>query len=224
MAKTIDTRSPAERDADNQRQEKEKKEQRLNRQINFLVMREMWQVVRGRAHQHNDTIYAQFGMSRSRYTRAINGGSVRIGKEELTRLTRLTGVSHKIFLGEACFNFEYITRKDWEKLFQLREYDIDQFETHSKYLFSQIKNSDDDLLKNEDYHRYMRYLKSQKSALDFLLIEAIEEYTKWMKQIKISHLEHCPSAVLKNYYKELKLQSDIVGTLLHYAELRQADQ
>lgn len=99
----------------------------LNRQINFLIMRKMWQDIRGRAKRGEagkETIYHAFDMSRERYTRAINGEPVRFSQKELRDLMLKTGVNSDIFQGVTCFQFEAITRKDWEKLFVLRGEDI----------------------------------------------------------------------------------------------------
>lgn len=207
--------------------EQEKKEQKLNRQINFLVMREMWQVVRGRASSRgkgtSQTIYDAFGISRGRYSRAIDGSNIRISREEIERLMVLTGLSRQIFQGQDCFRFEDITRKNWAELFQIREYDIEKFEEHKDYLFSLIKSSDDDLVRNGDFYRYMRYLEHKEIEVDFPLAEAIGKYTEWARDVKVSNLEKCPMETLKSYYDELQRQSDIVGTVLHYAELRRMD-
>lgn len=87
-----------------QEQEKKRerlKQQRFNRRINFYVMRYMWQVVRGR--NATDRIYECLGMSRERYTRAINTGSIRCSSGELDKWEQLTGISKKIFQGEDIF-------------------------------------------------------------------------------------------------------------------------
>ena len=74
----------------------------LNRQINFLIMRKMWQDIRGRAKKGEagrETIYHAFGMSRERYTRAINGETVRFSQKELRDLMVKTGVNSDSFQG-----------------------------------------------------------------------------------------------------------------------------
>ena len=84
-------------------QEKKQQSQTMNRRINFLVMRKMWQKIRGRAKKNSgnrETIYQAFGMSRERYTRAINGEKIRFSQKELKELVERTGVSAEIFQGK----------------------------------------------------------------------------------------------------------------------------
>ena len=124
-----------------QRSNREEQErQRLNRQINFLVMRKMWQRLRGRAKKGSEgqTIYAAFHMSRERYTRVIRGEPVRFSKEELKRLVVETGVRSEIFEGKDCFHFEAISRRDWQRLFELREVNIAGVEMKGEYLCQSI--------------------------------------------------------------------------------------
>lgn len=77
-------------------------EKKFNRQINFFIMRYMWQVICER--NPDDTIYKAFQTSRERYTRIINTGVVRYGKGELDSLSQITGLRKEIFLGEVRFN------------------------------------------------------------------------------------------------------------------------
>jgi len=99
---------------------------RFNRQVNYFIMRYMWQVIRGRSG--DETIYTTFNTSRERYTRVINTGAVRYGKGELDFLTQLTGVRKEIFTGEVRFSCLYkennkqeeITTERWEELFEWR--------------------------------------------------------------------------------------------------------
>lgn len=106
-------------------------EKKLNRQINYFIMRYMWQVVRGRGG--NDTIYTTFNMSRERFTRIIDTGVVRYTKNELSWLVEKTGISQRIFTGEERFRCyskkknnqgecpELLSTVDWENLFDLRD-------------------------------------------------------------------------------------------------------
>ena len=104
------------------------KDKQFNRQINYFIMRYMWQVVRGRNSQ--DTIYLAFGTSRARYTRVIDTGAIRYGVGELAGLQQVTGLRKEIFTGEVRFDcpvpikpgsdeLTSITTKDWEEMFNL---------------------------------------------------------------------------------------------------------
>lgn len=110
-------------------------EKQRNRQINFLIMRRMWQEVRGRASSKKSakyeysTIYEALNTTRERYTRVIETGVIRIKKNELDEWSRITGVDKKIFTGEEVFQFVYIdgireehivAKEKWDEYFDLR--------------------------------------------------------------------------------------------------------
>ena len=81
---------------------------RHNRQINYFIMRYMWQVVCKRG---TGRIYEAFGMSRERYTRIINTGKVRLGKAELSSLQQRTGLREEVFTGAIRFDCSYMVEK-----------------------------------------------------------------------------------------------------------------
>ena len=171
----------------------------LNRQINFLIMRKMWQDIRGRAKRGEagkETIYHAFGMSRERYTRAINGEPVRFSQKELRDLMLKTGVNSDIFQGVTCFHFEAITRKDWEKLFVLRGENIQRARTFERNLYQQITKKDLDMVTNPDLYRLAVYLRTSAPVTDFQLEETIREQMNWMDKNGIASLERCDPELL----------------------------
>ena len=195
----------------------------LNRQINFLVMRKMWQDIRGRAKKGETgqvTIYQAFHMSRERYTRAINGDPVRFSQKELRELLVKTGVSAEIFQGVICFQFEAITRSDWEKLFALRSEDIQKARSYEKNLYGQITKRDLDMVTNPDLYRLAVYMRTRVPVTDIQLEEVIQEKIDWLDQHGISSLERCSPDILKDYLAALERHTDMVRTLAHYWELK----
>ena len=70
------------------------------RQINYYVMRHMWQVIRGRG---SGSIYSFTGFSRQRYTRALDGLYLRISDEDQQYIKKYTDLDIKIFTGEKRF-------------------------------------------------------------------------------------------------------------------------
>lgn len=198
-------------------------EKKFNRQINFLVMRTMWQELRGRAKKGSEgqTIYAAFHMSRERYTRIIRGEPVRFSKEELKRLMVETGVRSEIFEGKDCFHFEAISHKDWKKLFDLRDVDIKKAKVYEKNLYGQMAPSDVDLLKNPDLYYFAVYLKSGKPATDMSIEEDLSKGVNWLNSVRLAQLERCRLEVLREYVQGLEKQLDIAGSLLRYMELKQ---
>lgn len=209
-----------------EKQEKEKKRQRFNRQINFLVMRTMWQELRGRARRGSTdlTIYSALEISRERYSRAIRGEMIRLSKEELKELMSKTGVRSEIFEGKDCFHFEAISDKDWKKLFDLRETDIKKSRAYEKYLYSQMAADDVDLLKNPDLYYFAVYLKNGKPATDKNIEDDLSEKVKWLNSIRLTQLERCRLEVLREYVRGLEKQLDIAGSLLRYMELKQQEK
>lgn len=232
-----------------QKQKQEQERQRLNRQINFLVMRRMWQVLRGRAKAGSEgqTIYDAFHMSRERYTRIIRGGNVRFSKEELKRLVTETGVRSEIFEGKDCFHFDAITEKDWKGLFELRvlmdhhatpkeneteearkarekkerKEKIQEARAFEQYLYSIMKQSDVDLLKNPDLYYFAVYLKSGKPAMSIDIETDLQRMTQRLNSVEFAQLERCRADVLQEYLQGLKRQVDITSTLLRYMELKE---
>lgn len=201
----------------------EQERQRLNRQINFLIMRKMWQNIRGRAKKGSEgqTIYAAFHMSRERYTRIIRGEAVRFSRKELERLLRETGVRSEIFEGKTAFEFEAISRKEWQRLFDLREEDIKKARAYEKNLYAQMKKSDAELLKNPDLYYFAVYLKNGKAAVDRNIEAELKNLIQQLNDMGLAQLEQCGLEVLREYLRELERQKDIAGTLLHYIELKQ---
>ena len=55
-------------------------ENKFNRQVNYLIMRYMWQQYHRKGTNNTETIYDVFNTSRERYTRIINTGVVRYKK------------------------------------------------------------------------------------------------------------------------------------------------
>lgn len=206
--------------------EKELERQKFNRQINFLVMRTMWQELRGRAKKGSagQTIYTAFHMSRERYTRIIRGEPVRFSKEELKRLMVETGVRSEIFEGKDCFHFEAISHKDWKRLFDLRIEDIKKAKDYEKNLYRQMVASDVDLLKNPDLYYFAVYLKSGKPATDMSIEEDLSEKVNWLNSVRMAQLERCRLEILREYVRGLEKQLDIAGSLLRYMELKQQEK
>ena len=109
----------------------DKEKQCFYRQINFFIMRYMWQVIRGKAKANGNNIYLDFEINRERYTRAIDTGRIHISKDEKNKLQERTGIRPEIFTGEVRFklpnpnskdsNTELITVDDWKQLFELRQ-------------------------------------------------------------------------------------------------------
>lgn len=196
----------------------------LNRQINFLVMRKMWQIIRGRAQKGSmgeQTIYKAFGMSRERYTRVLNGENVRFSKKELKLLMQKTGLRSEIFEGKDCFQFEGISRKSWTTLFLLRGQNIKKAREYEKNLYEQTQPSDADILNNPDIYRFAVYLKRLEPATNTTIEERLQENIEVIQRMEFQHLEQCGEGILKNYLMVLQKQVDMVETLTRYAVLRQ---
>lgn len=113
----------------------EEKRRAFNRQINFYIMRYMWQVMGGRVKGSNrHTIYDVFQTSRERFTRIINTGIVRYKSGELDKLADNMGLRKEILTGEVRFCCPYedhgqivdISEKDWHTLLDWRSSDSEE--------------------------------------------------------------------------------------------------
>lgn len=80
-----------------------KEEQAKQRQINYYIMRHLWQVIRGRGSKD---IYTTLGINRTRYTKALDGESVKFSKKALEGLGKDTGLPQEVFTGEKGFGLK----------------------------------------------------------------------------------------------------------------------
>lgn len=94
-------------------------EQRLNRQINYYIMRYMWQVLR--KHNAESTVYDALNIERGRFTRAIDYGTIRCDKKLLDAIEEKTGIDRMYFTGERRFLIPNLSKDDWKELFKLRK-------------------------------------------------------------------------------------------------------
>lgn len=164
-----------------EKSKEQEQEKRFNRQVNYFIMRYMWQVIRGRKKSGEYTIYDGFSMSRERYTRVINTGIIRFWRGELDGLYEITGIPKEIFTGERRFLCQYIwkqergtreiTKDDWEEWVDERTSSKDDGETISpkrkrekeQWICERLKKakiSED----NRDFYRLCYYLKYKEAA------------------------------------------------------------
>lgn len=140
--KATESKEPKEESAKEKEPSKE-----FNLQVNYFIMRYMWQVICGRTSKgENDTIYNAFQTSRERYTRVINTGKIRYGKGELEALSQLTGIDKAIFTGERMFKCSYTVQKK-------------VVDSHTKEV---KKVSDEKYIKLEDWKAMFQCRKSRR--------------------------------------------------------------
>ena len=209
--------------------QRNKEAERFNRQINFLVMREMWQAIRKRAKRHSgNTIYKAFDMSRTQYNAAIDGGNIRLSEEKIKYLVTETGVRREIFEGKDCFKFKKIERAEWQKLFELKgkrdenenKVARSEWEPEQKRILSKINADDVDEVNNPDFYQFAVYLKAGKEVGDTAAERKIKNGIKLLSDIKLSDCENCQFATLQDFVEILNRQVDIAGTVLRYSELK----
>lgn len=170
MAEQAQGKTPEQ---EKEEKEKQELEYRFNRQINFYIMRHMWQVVRGR--NANDRIYECFGMSRERYTRAINSGKIRCSDEEAKQLEQLTGISRKVFQGIERIEFHTLSKttepaispEEWKQLFAWRNNETSDNEAGKKLqkeIHKKLKNSRKTDTTTYHFFRLCYFLKANRPA------------------------------------------------------------
>ena len=224
----------------------EKKEQEKNRKINFFIMRYMWQAIRGR--NADESIYLAFNMSRERYTRVIETGTVRYGKKELDFLKAKTGIPKEIFTGEKRFAFpnkkgeEMISDVDWDKLFNLR----DKRKKKRASLADGTSRNGQIVEKDKvDYKNASEQYKEIKTGIEKILreypregempfhrlcsflkngygsrLETLQEIGQALAHINVALLDECTKVELENLSRVLAKSEQIVTAVLTYRNLK----
>lgn len=216
----------------------------FNRQINFFIMRSMWQIVP--VQYSNDTIEFTFNMSRARYSRIIDTGIARLSKDELEFLEKKTGVSSEIFKGEKRFDClnkdgkEIITTEEWKELFKRRtkrrrlKSQLNEVEGTEDYIKSKIAYEEAKKIYKEAEVVIKEKLKDipRKGNMDFQRfctfaekgygsrLVRIQEIKQAISKIEFSLLDSCTGAELNDLSKLLGQKSKTVNAILQYRVAR----
>ncbi len=201
-------------------------EQKLNRQVNYFIMRRMWQVIRGRSAE--DTIYKAFETSRERFTRVINTGVIRYGKGELAGLCQLTGLSEDIFTGKTRFVCTYrngdgekrISREEWVDLFKWRETRNCDEEDRQKQIYTLLDKVNRGDVENHDFYRLCYFLKERKPAPLRLPSDKIRGVTAEIKSLTFEVLDGCEIGQLKELAKLMRSKLALTDSIRVYKEAR----
>lgn len=194
---------------------------KFNRQINFLVMREVWKIIRGRAKKYmnvNRTIYETFGIGRERYTRAIDTGRIRLTKKELDWLVSLTGIEKEIFTGEKRFQFSGITLDDWRALFECRDEEDGEFKIEKKALLSKTVSK----IVREDVEAD-RNLMAMNNCFSTLAVReqlSIKDATALLRTINFERLDMCTEYEVGAYLSVLREHVEMAETIVKYKEMK----
>lgn len=216
-------------------------EKKFNRQVNFFIMRYMWQVICER--NPNDTIYKAFHTSRERYTRIINTGVVRYGKGELDSLSQITGLKKEIFLGEIRFYCPYevakkdaegkqriekseITDEEWKALIKWRKERTGTKGEKSPQdeiceRLRKVKQSD---VENWDFYRLCYFLKERTPAPSRVTKEQFRDMVQSVNGLSFSILDKCEVAQLRNLQKLLQEKNKLVAGIITYKEAKSREK
>ena len=234
-----------------QKTEEEKKEEteRLNRQINFFVMRTMWQIAHGRG---GSSIYSKLTMSRERFTRVIEYGTVKYRKGEVEKLASTLSVSPDILLGRSRFKFttkgkgskeEDIDPEDWTRLFQFRkdrrvhreEMDrinpkSEQWENEKKLLEGARKayaKQRDDIQEKLRQYEHKGYTDRNLNRLYTSMKKNwtkkdvyLREFEAVMSSLDINTLEECEVNELQNLKRTIKQKDELITALIVYKKAK----
>lgn len=223
-----------------QAKKQEDQGQRLNRQINFFVMRYMWQVICKRG---TGRIYEAFGMSRERYTRIINTGNVRFSKAELGSLQQRTGLREEVFTGETRFDCSYIVEKDskkeqhsisedqWKELFQWRGQrtvkptgDGKREKTIQDSVCSDLRKVERKDKENWDFYRLCYYLREKKPAPLKAADVTVRDIETQIRGLTFELLDRCDIGHLQSIQKLLKEKSGLVNGIIVYKDAKAASK
>lgn len=218
------------------KEEQRKRECRLNKKINFYVMRHMWQVIRGRNAANR--IYECFGISRQRYSRAIETGHIRCSASELDKWEQLTGISKKIFQGEDIFTWhtqdsmeEAVSAIEWKKLFAWRGYEkIEGKEVDDKEGRALQEKIHKDMKKAARYdrntHHFFRlcyFLEKDKPAPlqeSDLRLKGVQQA---LRTLTFSLADDCSIELLEDTLKLLNNKRTMVNGIIVYRKEKQKD-
>ena len=211
-------------------------EKKLNRQINYFIMRYMWQVIRGRRRDNEGTIYNAFNTSRERYTRIINTGTVRYSKGELDMLQKETGLPKEIFSGDVRFQCTYvvktlggseektITTEEWDTLFKWRkdrnssaeEFEQQKSESCQTEICKRLQQVPRNKKDNLDFYRLCFYLKHKKAAPPQTPISKLREIEASIKELTFPLLDECEVMQLQKFQKLLKDKQTLISAMVTY--------
>lgn len=154
-------------------EEKQKDSERLNRKINYFVIRSMWQIAHGRG---GNSVYSVLGMSRERFTRVLELGNIKYRKGEVEKLATTLNVSPGILEGKSRFQFftkadrnnEDISRVSWKTLFNLRESRV----TYREKMKLAVRGSDE----WEQARKQLEEKQKEYSELRDVILAKLKEY------------------------------------------------
>lgn len=198
--------------------------QKLNRQVNYFIMRRMWQVIRGRSA--DDTIYKAFKTSRERFTRVINTGIIRYGKGELAGLCQLTGLSEDIFTGKTRFVCPYkdgdqeqcITEEEWVHLFKWRKARNSGGGDRQKKIYTLLNKVNKRNIENHDFYRLCYFLTECKPAPLRLPSDKIRGITAEMNRMSFEVLDSCEIGQLRKLEALMQSKLALVKSIRVYKE------
>lgn len=205
------------------------KDKQFNRQINYFIMRYMWQVVRGRNSQ--DTIYLAFGTSRARYTRVIDTGAIRYGVGELAGLQQVTGLRKEIFTGEVRFDcpvpikpgsdeLTSITTKDWEEMFNWRkgrkQNGNDEKNNKQADICKKLRKVNRKNIDNNDFYRLCYFLQERKAAPVRELSDKIRGVETAIRGLSFDALDGCQVGQLNKLSQLMKSKLSLINGIIIY--------
>lgn len=202
----------------------------FNRRVNYFIMRYMWQVIHGRSRGDGDTIYDAFNTNRERYTRIINTGVVRYGRNELADLQQITGLRKEIFTGEERFICPYkgengevqITEQDW------KDWDKERKEGQEKVVQKRIceclKKVSTTNIENREFYRLCFYLKNMEPAPSKTSPETLRHIMTEINQLSFSLLDGCQVGQLQKLQKLLKEKNALISSMIVYKNARDKER
>ena len=213
-------------------------EKSFNRQVNYYVMRYMWQVIRKR--NSGETIYDKFHTTPERYGRVINTGTIRYKKaegDELQNLVETTGMRREIFTGEARFQCPYfgtkrkpvndITTEEWQGLFQYREdmrlassKEKEEKDNKEKQIQTKLRNAITDSVKHWDFYQLCFFIRELKEAPKKAVSVQVAETTRAVMGLSFSMLDDCDAVSLQRLYKALAEKAKLVNGIMTYKQAR----
>lgn len=215
---TVENKNEKDNPVKKRKRDGASKEERINRRINFLVMRQMWQYIRGRAHKNckEENIYNTLSITRQRFERAIDGSSILLSREELITLSQKTGLSADIFTGKKSFNFQNISMDEWRALYKKETPENPVLKEQYSSMLIKLKEENRGEQADEQFFKLCYYLEQHTPSPKEPVESLINKIKIDIGKISFDKLDRCESNVLSAYVRTLKSHYNMVSAIANY--------
>lgn len=194
------------------------------RQYNFWVIRQIWGICKANRYDVDYSLYDNIGITRGRYTRALDGKNIRLSDTELNRLYERTGINIDYFTGKKKFSINGINEKDIENYCNYRSKSSADFNAYNtaekklkRCLKQEISNSENFAMKSIVQYATLLHPEPATNNKDRLkhLMQRLNE------TLTFSFLNECDVETLRFLVRQLNHYHDNADTVLRYKQFKE---